>query len=96
VLGLGEGLGQGKEKRKGACGRERKTWAGCGPRGKRRGGPREKRGWTGWALFFSFSLFHLNLFTQIYLNSNKFEFKPYKFNTEKTMLQHECTTNLIL
>jgi hypothetical protein len=91
VLGLGESLGQGKEKRKGAHGRERKTWAGCGPRGKRRGGLREKRGWTGGTLFFSFSLFQ----TQS-IHTNLFEFKPYKFNTTKTMLQHECTPNLIL
>jgi hypothetical protein len=30
------------------------------------------------------------------LNSNKFEFKPYKLHTNKTMLQHECTSKLIL
>jgi hypothetical protein len=30
------------------------------------------------------------------LNSNKFEFRPYKLNTNKTMPQHECTNKLIL
>jgi hypothetical protein len=30
------------------------------------------------------------------LNPNKFEFKSYKLNTRKIMLQHECTNNLIL
>jgi hypothetical protein len=30
------------------------------------------------------------------LNSIKFEFKSYNLNTNKTMLQHECTNILIL
>jgi hypothetical protein len=45
-------------------------------------------------LFFFFST--LKLFKEFYLNSNKFEFKPYTLNTNKTMLQHECTNKLIL
>jgi hypothetical protein len=45
-------------------------------------------------LFFFFST--LKLFKQFYLNSNKFEFKPYTPNTNETMLQHECTNKLIL
>jgi hypothetical protein len=76
------------------------------PRGEERGGgtrEREReRGGFGLAaglfpsllLFFFFST--LKLFKQTYLNSNKFEFKPYKLNTNKTMLQHECTSKLIL
>jgi hypothetical protein len=67
-----------------------------GPAGKERTG-----GMLGcWAaapfsslLFF---LFYPQTIQTIYLNSNKFEFKPYKFNTRKTMLQHECTNILIL
>jgi hypothetical protein len=47
-------------------------------------------------LFSSFFLFYPQTIQTIYLNSNKFEFKPYKFNTRKTMLQHECTNILIL
>jgi hypothetical protein len=46
------------------------------------------------SFLFFFSI--LKLFKQNYLNSNKFEFKPYKLNTRKTMLQHECTNMLIL
>jgi hypothetical protein len=52
-----------------------------------------------WAAFLSSSfsfLFPLLTIQTIYLNSNKFEFKPYKFNTRKIMLRHECTNNLIL
>jgi hypothetical protein len=77
-----------------------------GPRGEERGeGARERergRGGFGPAaglfpfllLFFFFST--LKLFKQFYLNSNKFEFKPYTPNTNETMLQHECTNKLIL
>jgi hypothetical protein len=36
--------------------------------------------------FFSFPFPSLKLFKQFYLNSNKFEFKPYTLNTNKTML----------
>jgi hypothetical protein len=76
---------------------------GPGRRG-RRGSPRERereRGfWAGcWALSFSSSFLFfstLQLFKQFHLNSNKFEFKPYTLNTNKTMLQHECTNKLIL
>jgi hypothetical protein len=72
-------------------------------RGERRGNPREReRGGFGPAaglfpsllLFFFFST--VKLFKQFYLNSNKFEFRPYKLNTNKTMPQHECTNKLIL
>jgi hypothetical protein len=58
---------------------------------------RERKG-VGLAGLFSFPFLFskLNLFTQIYLNSNKFEFKPYTLNTNKTMLQHECTNMLTL
>jgi hypothetical protein len=45
-------------------------------------------------LFFFFST--LKPFKQFYLISNKFEFKPYKLNARKIMLQHECTNKLIL
>jgi hypothetical protein len=64
---------------------------------------REKggEGELGWAkalgcffsLFFSFFLSTLKPFKPFHLNSNKFEFKP---NTNKTMHQHECASNLIL
>jgi hypothetical protein len=64
-------------------------------------GPRREREGVvglGWlllsSLFFLFST--LKLFKQLYLNSNKFEFRPYKLNTNKTMPQHECTNKLIL
>jgi hypothetical protein len=68
---------------------------------RERGGKKERE--LGWAKalgcflssFFSFSFLHSNIQTN-YLNSNKFEFKPYAPNTNKTMLQHECTNNLIL
>jgi hypothetical protein len=50
-----------------------------------------------WALFSFLLLFFflsaLKPFKPFHLNSNKFEFKP---NTNKTMHQHECTSNLIL
>jgi hypothetical protein len=55
---------------------------------------------TGLAAFFSssflFSFPTLKLFKQFYLDSNKFEFKPYTLNTNKTMHQRECTNKLIL
>jgi hypothetical protein len=77
--------------------------------GRREGRPTGKRekenrpGWdTVWAglaaflfsLLFFFSL--LKPFKHNHLNSNKFEFKPYKLNTRKAMLQHECTNMLTL
>jgi hypothetical protein len=44
-------------------------------------------------LFFSFT----QSIQTNYLNSNRFEFKPYKLNTrKKIMLQHECTNMLTL
>jgi hypothetical protein len=86
--------GKGKE---GGCAgpRERKE------RGK--GSPREKGEWAGLGgglgclallLLLSFS-FTQSIQTN-YLNLNRFEFKPYKLNTRKIMLQHECTSKLIL
>jgi hypothetical protein len=68
---------------------------------------RRERGRGEWAAglgccspFFIFLLFFflstLKPFKQIYLNSNKFEFKPYKLDTRKIMLQHECTNMLTL
>jgi hypothetical protein len=77
--------------------------------GRREGRPTGKRekenrpGWdTVWAglaaflfsLLFFFSL--LKPFKHNHLNSNKFEFKPYKLNTRKAVLQHECTNMLTL
>jgi hypothetical protein len=66
-------------------------------------GREELLGWarrgSGLPLSFPFLpsfFFYTQTFKQHYLNSNKFEFKPYKFNTNKTLLQHECTNNLIL
>jgi hypothetical protein len=87
----------------GSAGLRGRTWA----RGKERAREGEREsvlGWAereglGWLLLFLFLLsflFYTQTFKQHYLNSNKFEFKPYKFNTNKTMLQHECTNNLIL
>jgi hypothetical protein len=73
-------------------------------RGEERGGKRGRE--LGWAkaagllfsspllLFFFFPT--LKLFKRFHLNSNEFEFKLYKLNTNKTMLQHECTNNLIV
>jgi hypothetical protein len=66
---------------------------------ERRGSPREREmvlGRVGLPFsLLSFSSFPtLKLFKQFYLNTNKFEFKTYKLNTRKTMLQHECTDML--
>jgi hypothetical protein len=78
--------------------RGRGEWAAgerAGPRGEReRGAGRAAGLFPFLLLFFFFST--LKLFKQFYLNSNKFEFKPYKLNTRKTMLQHECTNMLTL
>jgi hypothetical protein len=38
----------------------------------------------------------LNLFKRNHLNSNTFEFKTNTPHTNKIMLQHECTSKLIL
>jgi hypothetical protein len=82
------------------------------PTRERRGGEswaawrREGRG-LGWERFFFglpflfsllpfFSFSTLKPFKQFYLISKEFEFKPYILNTNKTMLQHECTNMLIL
>jgi hypothetical protein len=69
-------------------------------------GEGEGNGELGWAKgmgcsFFSFSSFLSSFPNSIYspkhhLNSNKFEFKSYKLNTGKIMLQHECINILIL
>jgi hypothetical protein len=67
---------------------------GCGKKGPAQGEERELVGLPSLPLlFFLFST--LKLFKQFYLNSNKFESKPYTLNTNKTMLQ-ECTNKLIL
>jgi hypothetical protein len=67
---------------------------------ERRGEGKEGRAERSFGLPFPFSFLFffptLKLFKQFYLNSNNFEFKPYKLNTRKTMLQHECTNKLIL
>jgi hypothetical protein len=83
---------------------ERREGVGDGPRA--RAGPRGEEKREGkrrvgcCSPFFLFLLFFflstLKPFKQIYLNSNKFEFKPYKLNTRKIMLQHECTNMLTL
>jgi hypothetical protein len=82
-----------------------KHWAVGWAAGKgRREGPerRREKGWVGLAglsslfLLLSFFFSILKLFKQNYFNSKKFEFKPYKLNTRKTMLQHECTNMLTL
>jgi ribosomal protein L44E len=106
-LGLGETL-RPKERREARAGekkrgregpRGKKSWAAvahAGGRGERGAGPRRGNGCP----FFSFFFFPFLSYTQTnqttHLNSNKFEFKPYKFHTRKIMLQHECTNNLIL
>jgi hypothetical protein len=66
----------------------------------------ERRGEGSWAgpriwvvflsFFFSFSFLYSNIPNKNYLNSNKFEFKSYKLHTRKAMLQHECTSKLML
>jgi hypothetical protein len=69
-----------------------------GREGRRTGraGIRFGLGWAAFlfSLLFFFSI--LKLFKHNHLNSNKFEFKPYKLNTRKAMLQHECTNMLTL
>jgi hypothetical protein len=93
----GRGAGSGWEKEMGRLGP-------CGRGGEKRGGPRGKGDWAGprllglGCLLLSFFLFFFCTQTiqTIYLNPNKFEFKSYKLNTRKIMLQHECTNNLIL
>jgi hypothetical protein len=105
ALGLREEVGRGS-----AHAGERKEGGSAGPRVAHAGERRGKRGPKGkkegvWAagllllsplilLFFFFPT--LKLFKQTYLNSNKFEFKPYKLHTRKIMLQHECTNMLTL
>jgi hypothetical protein len=80
--------------------KNRGEWA-CA--GRVKAGPREGEGrrvglagLSSLFLLLSFFFSILKLFKQNYLNSNKFEFKPYKLNTRKIMLQHECTNMLTL
>jgi hypothetical protein len=95
----GRGNKSGKEREK-----EMGRRGSVGPRGKegeaRAGRAERKRSEGYWALFLSSLLFFffptLKLFKQFYLKSNKFEFKPFRLNTNKTMLQHECINKLIL
>jgi hypothetical protein len=77
-------------------GKRGESWAsgklGPGKRGRERG-----FGLMGCCLLLLFFFFStLKLLKQIHLNSNKFEFKPYKLNTREIMLQHECTNMLLL
>jgi hypothetical protein len=98
TLGWGK-VGSGRSPRGGKRGKRGESWASGGPCG------REGKGRLGWAkaaglgcllLFFFLSFFCTQTIQTIYLNPNKFEFKSYKLNTRKIMLQHECTNNLIL
>jgi hypothetical protein len=83
----------GKEGEEEWAARERRA----GPRGgEKRAGRAAGLGCLLFFLLLSFFFSILKLFKQNYLNSNKFAFKPYKLNTRKTMLQHECTNKLIL
>jgi hypothetical protein len=94
----------GREKKRGL---ERERERGVGQRGPGGRNGREEESWAGprgfglpflfsFLSFFSFSPSTLKPFKQNYLNSTKFEFKPYTLNTNKTMRQHECTSKLIL
>jgi hypothetical protein len=68
--------------------REKGEWAGVAHAGRGRGKGELGRARRGFGLLsllpspFLF-LFYTQLFKQNYLNSNKFEFKPYKLNTKK-------------
>jgi hypothetical protein len=78
----------------------------AGERGGEEKGPRVRKRGFGLlgcraAVLFSSSssflfLFYTQTFKQNYLNSIKFEFKSYKLNTRRKMLQHECTNMLTL
>jgi hypothetical protein len=73
--------------------------AGCGVK-RREGkemGREGKAGPRAFAAFFCFFFFP-SLFPHLTIQTNlvEFEFKPSKLNTNKTMLQHECTSKLIL
>jgi hypothetical protein len=96
----GERLGWGQGKTgPGVAHVGRKGERGNGLPGRERGRPKKESRPGCWALSLSSSfliLSTLKLFKQFYLNSNKFEFKPYTLNTNNTMLQHECTNKLIL
>jgi hypothetical protein len=80
----------GEREKRGELGRLRERREGERWATGKRAGPRA------FGAFFSFSFPTLKLFKQFYLNSNKFEFKPYTPNTIKTMRRHECTSKLIL
>jgi hypothetical protein len=80
-------------------GRGKGCWASGGPCGREEG--RRELGWAKdlgcfLSFFFSFSFLYSNIPNKNYLNSNKFEFKSYKLHTRKAMLQHECTSKLML
>jgi hypothetical protein len=100
---LGWGTG-GEPGRRGCWAARRGEGRGEMGRGRRRAGPRGRKeagraglaGLSSLFLLLSFFFSILKLFKQNYLNSNKFELKPYKLNTRKTMLQHECTNMLTL
>jgi hypothetical protein len=85
------------------AGKGEKRGMGCqGEKGPAQGEGEKRAGRAaglGCLLFFpllSFFFSILKPFKQTYLNPNKFEFKPYKLNTRKLMLQHECTNMLTL
>jgi hypothetical protein len=98
VLGRGK---REKRERRGVEGNLGRGAAHAGRGGEGRPEGEKGRGVLGWARcspFFSFllSFFFTQSIQTNYLNSNRFEFKPYKLNTRKIMLQHECTNMLTL
>jgi hypothetical protein len=94
-LGLGNwAMHAGEKRERGVC-----CWGEGRPKGERGKESRPGCFWAGFfSLFLLLSFFFsiLKLFKQNYLNSHKFELKPYKLNTRETMLQHECTNMLTL
>jgi hypothetical protein len=81
-----------REERRSGWGKRK--WAGLAHAGEEE----RKRRWAGlregnWA---AFSFLFLSYTQTNSLNSNRFEFKHYKLNTRKIMLQHECTSKLTL
>jgi hypothetical protein len=79
------GLGQERREERGPTGKERRE---------------EMLGWAdrllGSPSFASSFLFLYSIYSNKLLNSNRFEFKFYKLNTRKIMLQHECINMLTL
>jgi hypothetical protein len=107
LLGFGKEFGPGKrEERRSPQEREKdlgQRWPTRVEEGERRPEREKGRGVLGWARCSPFFSFLLSFFfstlkplKQIHLNSNKFEFKTKKLHTNKTMLQHECTSKLML